>query len=120
MLSKDTPTELTAPHLAAINMLQSLGYWVEAEVLFPPKTVDIYLPEYHAAVEIDGPQHSLHADQKRDDFLMSKYALPVFHVGADMAGTPFMITRLLEAVLRVSWRPTALHRKWIWEDSRHA
>ena len=53
---------------------------LKVEVEFLPNVVDCYLPEFHVAFEADGPTHSFMKDRDRDDYLMSAYALPVYHV----------------------------------------
>ena len=57
----------------------NLNYVSEAQ--FPPYQVDIYLPEWHLAVEIDGPFHLRKSDQRRDDYLKETYGLLVLRIG---------------------------------------
>lgn len=65
----------SGPHKKAENILDQIGLNYESERSFPPYTVDIYLPEWHIGVEIDGPQHSAKKDRKRDDYLLENYGL---------------------------------------------
>lgn len=52
-----------------------------SEAQFPPYQVDIYLPEWHLAVEIDGPFHLQKHDRFRDQVLRDTYGLLVLRIG---------------------------------------
>jgi len=80
-LIEDQLTFLTDAHRDLIKRLEGRGLSVMEEIPFPPYTVDIYLPDFHAAVEVDGPQHSAVADSQRDNALWDVYYLPVFRIG---------------------------------------
>ena len=115
ILSEDKKTTLTVPHLQLIGALQGAGFDVEVETSFPPKWVDCYLPEYHVAVEADGPYHTRQKDMDRDAFLMVRYALPVLHVTAEeLSRTPLEIIRsILIELLSKSWGNTLVERRMI-------
>ena len=81
-------TELTAPHKAVLRYLQQRGLDVWWEIEFPPYRVDLYLPRYHAAVEVDGPLHTREKDEERDENLLAEYRLPVHHIPTGDAGHP--------------------------------
>ncbi len=81
-------TYMTGPHLSVIRHLERKGFGLMEEIEFPPYRVDIYLPKYHAVVEVDGPTHSDSADRKRDRDLFVGYSLYVFHVPAVDADKP--------------------------------
>lgn len=81
-------TVLTGPHRSVSRHLEQRGLLIWNEVSFPPYTVDIYLPRYHAAVEVDGPQHVEEKDDERDAELLGVYRLPVYHVKAEDADHP--------------------------------
>lgn len=49
----------------------------ESERPFLPYCVDIYLPEWHLAIEVDGPHHSKKKDEVRDGFLRAYFGLAV-------------------------------------------
>ena len=85
---EETVTVLTDAHLAVIKVLERHGMGLMEEVEFPPYRADIYLPAYHALVEVDGAQHSERADRKRDRELNAEYSLYVYHVAADDAEIP--------------------------------
>ena len=78
----DQLTYMTDVHKAVIKQLERWGLGVMEEVDFPPFRADIYLPDYHCVVEVDGPQHSEKADNKRDRELYDVYGLFVFHVSS--------------------------------------
>lgn len=71
---------LSDAHQKVVKILEKRGIAVMIEIPFPPYQVDCYLPEFHAALEVDGPQHSERERTRRDSELMRSYALPVFHV----------------------------------------
>ena len=81
-------TRLTKPHKEVIRYLQLRGLEIAKEVDFPPFTVDIYLPKYHAAIEVDGPMHTPEKDGKRNSELLGIYYLPVVHIPTEQASKP--------------------------------
>ena len=85
---EETVTILTDAHQAVIKELERHGVLLKEEEDFPPYRVDIYVPGYHVAIEIDGAQHSAKADIERDEELNTKYYLPVFHIAAEDAAKP--------------------------------
>ena len=87
-MTDDQLTYMTGAHLAVIKALEKNGLGVMEEIEFPPYRVDVYLPKYHAAVEVDGPMHSERADRRRDRELYAAYSLHVFHVDATDARSP--------------------------------
>ena len=78
----DQLTYMTDAHKAVIKQLEKWGLGVMEEVDFPPFRADCYLPDYHCVVEVDGPQHSEKADNKRDKELCDVYGLYVFHISS--------------------------------------
>lgn len=73
-------TVLTDPHRKVMDILEKMGVGLMEEVDFPPYRIDLYLPDYHVAVEIDGPMHSKRQDLKRDMNLSLEYWLPTFRI----------------------------------------
>ena len=72
--------QLTDIHRKVSKRIERLGISVGDEVPFPPYTVDIYLDEYHVAVEVDGPHHREKKDRARDASLWDRYRLYVLHI----------------------------------------
>lgn len=70
-------TERTKWHRWAERRISDLGIQYRSEVSFPPYQVDIYIPDCHVAIEIDGPHHLVKRDEKRDAVLFSQYQLQV-------------------------------------------
>lgn len=70
------------PHRRVEQILEQEGIAYESEVVFNPYQVDIYLPEFHMAVEIDGPQHGLYSrrDDFRDHYLYEQYGLRIVRI----------------------------------------
>lgn len=74
----------SGPHRRVEKLLDKIGISYMSEHPFLPYTVDIYLPEFYAAVEIDGPLHSKTKDHVRDQFLDAYYHLPVLRLEANI------------------------------------
>lgn len=70
-------TSLTSNHRRIMKIVSDLGFIPEPEISFPPYTVDIYLREFHIAIEYDGVGHNKKRDEQRDKVLMGLYELPV-------------------------------------------
>ena len=85
---QEPPKVLTDAHVAVVRELERRGLGVMNEIPFPPYTVDVYVPRFHCAIEIDGPQHGKTRDEKRDRRLVEEYDLPVFRVKAGEAKRP--------------------------------
>ena len=84
-------------HKAVVKLLNAWGVELMVEIDFPPYRVDCYLPILHAAIEIDGPQHSAKRDRIRDQKLFAQYSLPVFRIKATQALHPkYWRNRLVE------------------------
>ncbi len=96
---EETVTVLTDAHLLVVKILERRGLGLMEEVEFPPYRADIYLPAYHALVEIDGAQHNVRADRKRDRELNAEYSLYVFHVSAHDTRFPHRWLEPLSAFL---------------------
>ena len=66
-LTNEQPvTYLTDIHKKVSKRIERLGISVRDEIPFPPYIVDIYLDEYHACIEVDGPHHNEKKDDIRD------------------------------------------------------
>lgn len=72
----------SGPHRRVEQILDKMGISYISEYPFPPYTVDVYLPEWRCAVEIDGPLHSKNKDKVRDNYLEAWYLLPVLRIDA--------------------------------------
>lgn len=70
-------TSLTANHRRIMSILNDLNYTPDPEYLFPPYVVDIYIREFHLAIEYDGPGHNKKKDSERDSLLLIRYNLPI-------------------------------------------
>ena len=80
MFPDEQETAVTGFHREVSAWLEASGFGLQDEVDLPPYRVDIYLPDFHAAVEADGPTHGRTMDGRRDAYLKATYFLPVFHV----------------------------------------
>src|SRR3990167_4937456 len=115
MMRDDQLTELTEPHKAVLRYLQQRGLEVWWETEFPPYRVDLYLQKYHAAVEVDGPQHVDEKDEERDRELLEHYRLPVYHISSGEAKYPEFWWVGLATFLNNA-RPSRAHRWASCED----
>jgi very-short-patch-repair endonuclease len=68
----------SAPAVKIAGWIRELGLVVEEEYPVGPYTVDIYLPEIHAAIEVDGPDHRKKRDETRDHRILETYFMPTF------------------------------------------
>lgn len=83
-LTEDDLTIMTDAHRRVLRIVENMGLRVKDEEPFPPFQVDIYVPEFHAAIEADGPMHSPSKDFKRDVILLERYGLVVVHVSIEL------------------------------------
>ena len=72
----------SGPHRRVEKILDSMGISYLSEQSFPPYTVDIYLPEWRLAIEVDGPLHSKPKDKVRDNYLNAWHQVPVLRLDA--------------------------------------
>lgn len=81
----------------------------QSEVNFRPYWVDIYLSEFHLAIEVDGPSHSRKKDELRDKNLWANYNLPVLRLelNCPVDQVKARVTRLIE-----QWAESAQERKY--------
>ena len=113
LLGQDTLNTMTLPHRQLIELLEDLDLLVETEVEFPPKWVDCYLPDYHIAVEADGPQHSRSKDMDRDAYLMATYALPVYRLTDIQLRGDNALKAFCLALLKGDWADTVVERRML-------
>ena len=104
---------MTVPHRQLLAALGALNVDVEVETSFPPYHVDCYLPDFHVALEADGPQHSASKDADRDAVLMARYALPVYRVDSGILaqGTLAIWRELALTVWAQTWGLTMGERR---------
>lgn len=90
----------SGPHRRVEDILTKMPISFMSEEQFPPYTVDIYLPEWHLGIEIDGPLHSKSKDAVRDEYLEKYYYLPILRIDAKLwikeADIVKKITRFIE------------------------
>lgn len=71
---------LTRPHKRALAILDQHRISYEVEKQFGTKYVDIYLPDFGVAIEIDGPFHNKRRDAQRDAYLFEQYGLRIVRI----------------------------------------
>lgn len=87
-MREQTTTVLTDAHARVVRFLIGRGIGLMFEVPMPPYTADVYLTDYHAVLEIDGPQHSKKADNRRDAAIYDRYGALTFRIKASEARQP--------------------------------
>lgn len=70
----------TGIHRRVERLLDSINVSYESEAWFKPRHVDIYITEWHLAIEVDGPFHQATVDQRRDAELLEQYGLPTYRI----------------------------------------
>lgn len=84
---------------------------------FPPYQLDIYLPEWHACVEIDGPAHFSKRDAERDKALMEQYSLMTLRIDAKKGLRHSVVLQSLTEFIELA-ATTAAQRKAQWQTRR--
>jgi very-short-patch-repair endonuclease len=77
------------------------GFSIMEEFPIPPYAIDIWLPEWHLAVEVDGPGHSYHAarDRRRDERLLAR-GVPTLRLPVQQCTRQEVISRVANFVER--------------------
>lgn len=70
-------------HRQVEDILRTAGLSFESEREFGIYTVDIYFPEFHIGVEVDGPGHLRKHDTHRDGVLLKEHGLYILRVKHD-------------------------------------
>jgi len=70
---KDTPQQFLVA-----SWLKEAGFGTTLEEDFPPYVVDVYIPDLHLGIELDGPHHFRKRDAIRDENLLSEYSLEIW------------------------------------------
>ncbi len=75
-------SERSGPHRRVEGILDDMGISYMSEEPFPPYKIDILLPEFWVAIEVDGPFHSKNKDRIRDQFILEYFYLPIMRINA--------------------------------------
>lgn len=106
------------------DALIAAGYSIETNVLFesPGLTLelDVYLPQYHVGIELNGPIHVLraHRDSRRLAHLNKTHNLPVLTLSydelpkeeLDAKRLPKRVRKKIDGFIKL-WKPTAEERR---------
>ena len=68
----------TKEQLTVASWVKEAGLGIILEEDFPPYIVDIYIPDLHLGIELDGPFHMKKKDRNRDEYLRVEYNLPIW------------------------------------------
>ena len=96
IMDEDPLTELTDIHRKVIRRIERIDIPVMAEIDFPPYTVDIYIPDAHMSVEVDGPHHTKKRDEVRDTYLMETYNLPTIRITTAQAKKAHLVREVVQ------------------------
>lgn len=80
--------ERSGPHRRLERWLAAEGITFESEREFPPYRVDIYLTEWHLAIEVDGPYHLVKRDRLRAKQLEEMYQMPTLRLNHNLSRGP--------------------------------
>lgn len=108
---------ITKAHKRISDLCRRQGLNVNDEEPVGRFSIDIYLPEWHLGIEVDGPTHSPRKDERRDGELWADYGLPILRLRHDTALDPAW--ELIEAFI-VGHHPTVEARKRLWLQKRAA
>lgn len=76
-------TQRTRPHIRVEKALNKMGIEYQSEVgIFPPYLLDIFLPEYHLCIEVDGLGHRKKHDKVRDEWMLERYGVATLRIRA--------------------------------------
>ena len=112
-------TVISDAHSRVIKLLEARGLCLQEEIDFPPFRIDLYLPDYHVCIEVDGPYHSERANRLRDRELENVYHMPTFRINVrDIDGLGWLVplTLLLgrAAVTKdARWKQCELRTPWL-------
>jgi very-short-patch-repair endonuclease len=81
---------------------------------FAPWTLDCWLPEWWAAIEVDGPSHSKTKDVRRDEDLLTRYGVKVLHLDVRGYFDPAYATKRVLAFIQESAQD-ARERRRTWQ-----
>lgn len=71
----------SGPHRRVEKALQKMGVsYVSENNEFSPYTLDLYLPDFHLCIEVDGPRHSSKKDIARDQWMLGRYGVPTLRI----------------------------------------
>lgn len=93
----------TRPHRRVERILDRLGISYQSEHgEFRPYSLDVWLPEWWAALEVDGPTHSKVKDAKRDADLLTRYGVKVLHLPTNEMGLEHLEITILSFIKHVA------------------
>lgn len=115
-LPNNTDTVRTRPHRKLEEVLSLEGISFISEMSFPPYQVDVYLPEWHVGIEIDGPWHKKKHDRVRDEYLKVYYGLPIIRFKVSFLRPGWAITHLVPFI--EEYADSAIDRRVLWQNRR--
>lgn len=102
--------ERSGPHRRIEGILDDMGLSYMSEERFLPYQVDILLPEFWVAIEVDGPFHSKSKDAIRDRFILEYYKVPIMRINAKRwLGKDIIKKEIIEFI--EEWAETSEERK---------
>lgn len=103
-------TRRSHPHRRVEKVLDKMRINYESEwEEFQPYSLDVWIPEFWCAVEIDGPTHSKRKDALRDEALLAGHGVEVLHLDAEDISVEQVEFAVMAFIIRVA--PTKAERK---------
>ena len=77
-MKSDPRKKDTSQQFLVAAWIREAGFGTTLEEDFPPYVVDVYIPDLHLGIELDGPHHFRKRDAIRDENLLSEYSLEIW------------------------------------------
>ena len=117
-LTANDNQERSKPHRRVESYLDESGISYLSEQEFSPYTVDIYLPEWHLGIEVDGPFHTKTKDKIRDQWLEERYGLLLIRLDMKFWRSKQYINDNILAFIE-KYADTCIDRKSQWRLTAH-
>lgn len=105
----DSDPYRSAPAVKIAQWVRDYGLMADEEYSLPSgHRLDIYLPELHGGIEVNGPHHHRKHDAERAEGIFRDFAIPLLDVPIGIAKEPFYCF-LIEFI--VEWTETASQRQ---------
>lgn len=112
-------TYRSKPHRKVEEVLSNMGIsFMTEHDEFQPYTLDSFLPEWHLAIEVDGPSHHEKKNRARDEWLKQRYGIETLRIKTK---GPWSSKAKLEAEIMAfieAHSETVKERKSIWWATR--
>lgn len=105
---------LSKQHRRVLKRLDELQISYIAEYPLGQYSLDIYLPEWHAAIEVDGPFHSPRRDALRDQRLFERFGVKTYRIDTRKPGWYRRLEFFMREVIEDAARDADERRQRMW------